>query len=58
MARSRLRARGDRSYYVWIKGARISTQQRVTGDNKAEAIWKYAKWRNIKTIECDAIWLR
>ena len=53
-----LRRRGERSYYVWVKGKRASTEQRVTGDTKDEAIWKYAKYYNVKTIECDARWMR
>ncbi|MBX3583586.1 MAG: hypothetical protein KF810_17000 [Rhizobiaceae bacterium] len=58
MTSNPLRRRGERSYYVWIKGRRAETQDRVTGDNKGEAIWKFAKYRNVKTIECDAKWMR
>jgi hypothetical protein len=54
----RLRKRGERSYKVWVKGKRATTEQRVTGDSKDEAIWKYARYYDVKTIECDARWMR
>lgn len=53
-----LRRSGDRSYWVWLKNRRSETQERVCGDTKADAVWKFAKQRNVKTIECDAKWMR
>lgn len=58
MTRNSMCRRGERSYYVWLKGKRATTQQRVTGDNKDEAIWKYAKHFSVKTIDCAAVWMR
>lgn len=58
MARNPLKARGERSYWVWIKGKRASTQTLVSADTKPEAIWKAAKAWNVKTIELDGQWIR
>lgn len=53
-----LRRSGDRSYWVWLKGQRNETQERVFGGTKADAVWKFSMRRNVKTIACDAKWIR
>ena len=58
MTRNALRARGERSYWVWIKGDRTATQTVVSADKKDEALWKYAKRYGVKTVACDGSWIR
>lgn len=53
-----LRRDGARTYWVWIKGQKEDTKQRVWGDTKDEAIFTFAKYFNVKTVECDGKWIR
>lgn len=45
----------DRSYDVWTKGQRITTNTRVLAASKNDALATYAFPKGLKTIDCDAV---
>ena len=48
-----------RTYRVWIKGQRLTTEQSIsTQRGRLGALFLYANARGLKTIQCDAVWDR
>jgi hypothetical protein len=49
----------QRTYKVWKKGERLTTETEITtSEGRFRALLSYAAAQGIKTIDCDAIWVK
>lgn len=51
----------QRTYKVWKKGERLTTEVEITTSDRPgrfRALLSYAAAHGLRTIDCDAIWLK